>query len=182
MAAHIGRDPEEDINWIARRTGDFLELFTAREVDAFLGFPPEPQKLRASNIGRPILNTATDNPWALYLCCAIYGNRDFVRANPVATKRALRAILKAADVCATDPAGAARRLVDGGFTKRYDYALQTLTEIPYTRWREFNAEDTMRFFALRLHEVGMIKSNPNTLLAEGTDLRFVNQLKRELKA
>ena len=29
-----------------------------------------------------------------------------------------------------------------------------------TRWREFDPEDSMRFFALRLHEVGMIKSSP----------------------
>ena len=40
----------------------------------------------------------------------------------------------------------------------------------------------MRFYALRLHEVGMIKSTPNTIIAEGTDWRFVNELKRELKA
>jgi NitT/TauT family transport system substrate-binding protein len=72
-------------------------------------------------------------------------------------------------------------LVDGGFAERYGYALQTLTEVPYDRWREFDAEDTMRFFALRLHEVDMIKSSPNALLAEGTDWRFVNELKRELK-
>jgi NitT/TauT family transport system substrate-binding protein len=182
MVAHIGLDPKEDIDWIERPTGDFLELFTAREVDAFLGFPPEPQELRARNIGRPILNTATDKPWALYLCCAIYGNRDFVRANPVATKRYLRAVLKAADFCVAEPERAAQRLVDGGFTPRYDYALQTLTEVPYDRWREFDPEDTMRFFALRLHEAGMIESSPNAILAEGTDWRFLNELKRELKA
>ena len=40
----------------------------------------------------------------------------------------------------------------------------------------------MRFFALRLHEAGMISSSPNALLAEGTDWRFLNELKRELKA
>ena len=182
MATHIGLNPKQDINWIARPDGDFIELFAAREVDAFLGFPPEPQKLRARNIGRPILNTATDKPWALYLCCAIYSNRDFVRANPIATKRALRAILKATDMCAIEPEQAARRLVDGGWTPRYEDALQTLTELPYNRWREFDPADSMRFFALRLHEAGMIKSSPNALLADGTDWRFLNELKRELKA
>ena len=29
---------------------------------------------------------------------------------------------------------------------------------------------------------GMIKSTPNTLIADGTDWRFLNELKRELKA
>ena len=67
----------------------------------------------------------------------MYGNRDFVREHPVATKRVLRAILKAADFCAAEPEMAARRLVDGGFAERYDYALQTLTELPYGSWRDY---------------------------------------------
>jgi NitT/TauT family transport system substrate-binding protein len=182
MAAHVGLDPHEDIDWVASPTGDFVELFAARDVDAFLGFPPEPQRMRARDLGRVILNLATDKPWALYLCCAVYGNRDFVRANPIATKRYLRAVLKAADMCAAEPERAAQQLVDGGWTPQYDHALETLTEVPYDRWREFDPEDTMRFFALRLHEVGFIKSTPNTLIAEGTDWRFLNELKRELKA
>ena len=109
------------------------------------------------------------------------GNRDFVRRNPVATKRVLRAILKATDFCVSDPAGAARRMVDGGFTTQYDYALQTLKEVPYNKWREYDPEDTIRFCALRLREAGMIKSNPNKIIAEATDWRFLNELKRELK-
>ena len=62
--------------------------------------------------------------------------REFVRTHPVATKRALRAILKATDVCALEPERAAQRIVEKGFTPRYDYALQTMQEIPYNRWRE----------------------------------------------
>jgi NitT/TauT family transport system substrate-binding protein len=182
MAAHVGLDPHKDIDWIVPSEGNAMELFAEGKVDAFLGFPPEPQELRARGFSRVILSTALDKPWSQYFCCILYGSRQFVRDRPVATKRVLRAILKAADLCASDPERAARRLVDGGFTERYDYALQTLTDLPYDRWREFDPEDAMRFFALRLHEVGMIKSSPNALLAEGTDWRFLNELKRELKA
>jgi NitT/TauT family transport system substrate-binding protein len=187
MAAQVGLDPHKDIEWVEGSPHTPLqlfpiELFIERKVDAFLGFPPEPQELRARKIGRVIVNTTTDKPWSQYFCCMLVGNRAFVRAHPIATKRVLRAILKANDVCAAEPERAARRLVDGGFTQRYDYALQTLTELPYATWREFDAEDSLRFFALRLHEVGMIKSSPNALLAEGTDWRFLNELKRELKA
>jgi NitT/TauT family transport system substrate-binding protein len=110
------------------------------------------------------------------------GSREFVRKHPVATKRATRANLKAIDLCAADPARAAQRLVDGGFTSRYDYAHQALGELPYDKWREYDAEDTMRFWALRLHEVGLIKSSPQNIIANGTDWRFLNELKRELKA
>ena len=42
--------------------------------------------------------------------------------------------------------------------------------------------DTMRFYALRMHEAGMIKSSPQKIIADGTDWRFLNELKRELKA
>jgi NitT/TauT family transport system substrate-binding protein len=42
----------------------------------------------------------------------LMGAKDFVRRHPVATKRVVRAILKATDLCASDPAGMARRLVD----------------------------------------------------------------------
>jgi NitT/TauT family transport system substrate-binding protein len=55
-----------------------------------------------------------------------------------------------------------------------------MREIPYGRWREYDAEDTVRFYALRLHEAGIIKSSPQKILA-GTDWRFFNELKKELK-
>jgi NitT/TauT family transport system substrate-binding protein len=182
MARHVGLDPKQDIEWVVPPDGNAIELFAAGKTDAFLGFPPEPQELRARKIGRVILNTVTDQPWSQYFCCMIYGSRTWVRDHPVATRRFLRATFKAAEFCSAEPETAARRLVDGGFTERHDYALQTVEEVPYDRWHEYDSEDTMRFFALRLNEVGMISSTPNQILAEGTDWRFVNQLKRELKA
>jgi NitT/TauT family transport system substrate-binding protein len=39
----------------------------------------------------------------------------------------------------------------------------------------------VRFYALRMKETGMIKSSPKTIIAEGTDWRFLDELKRELK-
>jgi NitT/TauT family transport system substrate-binding protein len=52
------------------------------------------------------------------------------------TKRVLRAILKAADVCAQEPERAARYLVTKGYEPRYEVALEVLKELPYRRWRE----------------------------------------------
>jgi NitT/TauT family transport system substrate-binding protein len=112
----------------------------------------------------------------------LIGNQEFVRKYPIAAKRVLRAILKAADLCATQPEPAARRIVDRGFTPRYDYAVQTLSELPYDKWREYDPEDTMRFYALRLHEAGFIKASPQKIIADSADWRFLNELKRELKA
>src|SRR6202008_1714528 len=114
------------------------------KIDGFLAFPPEPQELRARHIGHVIVNTAVDRPWSDYFCCMLAGNREYVRKYPVATKRVVRAVLKAADLCATEPARVARSIVDRRFTDRYDYASQTLSEVPYDRWREYDAEDTIR--------------------------------------
>jgi NitT/TauT family transport system substrate-binding protein len=182
MATEIGLDAQEDIEWVTSEGGSALERFVAGDTDAFLGFPPEPQELRRRGVDRVILNTILDRPWSQYFCCMMYSNAAWVRDHPVATKRFLRAIYKAADFCTAEPASAARQLVDQGFAEIYDDALQTIEEITYDRWHEFDSEDTMRFYGLRLHEAGMVNSSPNALLAEGTDWRFLNELKRELKA
>jgi NitT/TauT family transport system substrate-binding protein len=89
---------------------------------------------------------------------------------------------EAADLCVTEPTRVARSIVAGGFTDRYDYALATLQEVQYNKWREYDPEDTIRYYALRLHEAGMIKSVPNKIIAENTDWRFLDELKYELKA
>ena len=184
MAAHVGIDPGKDLHWVTSQPAGPMELFTGGKVDAFLGFPPDPQELRAQHIGRVIVNSALDRPWSQYYCCMLAGNREFVRKYPVATKAVLRAVLKAADLCVTEPARAARRLVDGGFTANYDYALQTMRDagLAYGKWRQYDPEDTVRFYALRLREAGMLKSNPQKIVAQATDWRFLKELRQELKS
>ncbi len=181
MAAYVGLDPRKDINWVAHPSAEAMQLLAIGKIDAFLGFAPDPQELRAKKIGHVVVNSSVDRPWSQYFCCVVAGNREFVRTHPVATKRALRAILKAADLCALEPERAARFLVDRDYVKRFDYALQTMKEVPYNKWREYDHEDTVRFYALRLHEAGMIKSAPQKIIAQGTDWRFLNELKKELK-
>jgi NitT/TauT family transport system substrate-binding protein len=134
-----------------------------------------------SSQDKVILNSGSDRPWSRYFCCVIGANREFVQRNPVATKRALRAILKASDICAAEPQRAAQLLTDKGIAPSYGTALQVLTELPYNRWREYDHEDTVRFYSLRLNEIGMIKSTPDKIIQQGTDWRFLNDLKQELK-
>jgi NitT/TauT family transport system substrate-binding protein len=182
MAAYVGLDPDTDIRWVAPPPAEAMELLRAGEIDAFIGFPPDNQELRARKIGHVVVNTATDKPWSQYFCCMLAGNKDFVRRHPVATKRAMRAILKATAVCNAEPERAAQFVVDRGYTPSYDYAIQAMREIPFSRWREFDPEDTLRFYALRLREAGMIKSSPKKIIGEATDWRLFNELKKELKA
>lgn len=180
IAAYVGLNPAKDIEWVVQ-AGNPSKLFVEGKVDAFLGTPPQPQELRSNRIGRVILSTTTDPPWSQQFCCMVSARAEFVSRYPIATKRVLRAILKAADLCASNPQGVARQLVDRGFLRSYDFALQTLGDVRYDRWREYDAEDSLRFFALRMQETGIIKSNPKEIIANGTDWSFLDELKRELK-
>ena len=181
MAAYVGLDPGKDINWATYPSAESIRLLAEGKIDAFLAFPPEAQELRARKIGHVVVNSGADRPWSQYLCCMLAGNREFVRKNPIATKRVLRAILKASDLCALEPERSARTVIEKGYATNYEYALQTMRDVPYGKWRQYEPEDTVRFYALRLHDAGMLKSSPQKLITQGTDWRFLNELKKELK-
>jgi NitT/TauT family transport system substrate-binding protein len=132
-------------------------------------------------IGRVIVNTSRDRPWDQYFCCMVAARKEFVATNPVATKRAVRAILKATDICTTQPERAARHMVERGYEPRYEVAFEVVKSLSYNRWRAYDPDDSLRFFGVRLHESGLIKTGPQKLIAQGTDWRFLNELKRELK-
>jgi len=182
FVAYVGLDPQRDIDWVMEPSWEEAErLFLEGKVDAVMTGPPRSFELRARRIGQALVNTTTDRPWSQYFCCLVTARKDFVLRNPVATKRAIRALLKSADVCALEPERVARLLMDKQLSPRYEYALQTVKELPYGRWRDYDAEAAVRFYALRLHDVGMVKSSPQKIIAQGTDWRFLNELKKELK-
>jgi NitT/TauT family transport system substrate-binding protein len=99
MASYVGLDPVKDISWveITDYSVSIAQLLAEGKIDAFLATPPESQELRAQNVGHVIVDWAVDRPWSHYFCCMFAGNSEFVRTRPVATKRVLRAILRAAD-------------------------------------------------------------------------------------
>jgi NitT/TauT family transport system substrate-binding protein len=181
IAAYVGLDPGRDITFVTLPLAETIQLFADGKIDAIFDFPPVPQELRARKIGHVVVDGRVDRPWSQYFCCMLAAHREFVQKYPAATKRAVRAIMKANDVCTREPERVAQLLVDKGYTPRYDYAVQALKELPYSKWREYNPEDTVRFYALRLREAGMIKSSPQKIIAQGTDWRFLNELKSELK-
>ena len=89
-----------------------MRQFAEGKIDALIAAPPWSYEMRARKIGHVLVNMTVDRPWSQYFCCILTGNREFVRRNPVATKRAMRAILKSVDFCA-DESGAERALVSG---------------------------------------------------------------------
>jgi NitT/TauT family transport system substrate-binding protein len=179
FAKYVGVSPQ-DINWVVHPYPDHLRLFKEGKIDAFFATYPWLSELRKKKIGHALVNTASDKPWSQHTCCLIATHKEFVGKHPTATKRALRALLKATDICASEPNRVARFLADKGFAS-YDSAIEMLRELPYN-WRDYGPEDAIRFYALRMRELGMIKSTPQRIIAQGTDWRFLKELRRELKA
>lgn len=183
IMAWVGMDPRTDVHWVETlRMSESMRLFVEGQVDAFLGFAQQPLQVRAMRVGRTLIDTTRDRPWSQYFCCLAAARRDFVRQYPYATKRALRALLKAADLCTQDPDGAARLMETRGIFPDYELARELIRSLPYDRWRTDDPEDSLRFHALRLRDVGMIKATPQTLIERGTDWRFLDELKKEMKA
>ena len=189
LLAFVGIDLENEVEFVELSSpADLLQAFEAGTIDAWLVPRPYSTLLRSAKIGHVVLSAMMDAPWSQYFCCMATVYRDFGEKHPAATKRALRAILKAADVCAREPERAARYIVDKGFTRRLDTgrpfsyaeALDVITGLQYTGWRQFDPADSVRFFALRLKEAGLVKSTPDELIARATDWRYLAQIKREL--
>jgi NitT/TauT family transport system substrate-binding protein len=183
MMAQVGLDPQADVTWATHEPPEAIQLLADGGVDAYLGFPPDPQEMHARGIGHVVVNSMLDRPWSQYFCCMVVANREFVSRHPIATTRALRAILNGIDLTAHDPQAAVRFLVDQGYTTQYDYTLEAVATIHAGGWRaDYDAEDTLRYYALRLYEAGMIRSSPDAIIARGTDWRFLSEVRRDRTA
>ena len=75
-------------------------------------------------------------------------------------------MMRATDICSAKPDWVARRLVDRGFTPRYDHARQGLDDVSYRAWREYDAEDAVRFWTPREREIGLTKSSPEKIISQ----------------
>jgi len=84
--------------------------------------------------------------------------------------------LKASELSRVRPGAGSESISAQGFETSPEYACQAIRELPHGKWRDYNPEETVRFYAL-----GMVKGAPQKLIAQGTDWRFLNEPKKELK-
>jgi len=183
IVAYVGMDPRTDVNYVWVSKDEAIRLFQDGKIDAFMSFPPGAHELMHKGIGHLLVDTNVDKPWSQYFCCMMTGHSDFIKKNPIATKRALRAILKVTDIVSRDPGLATRALIANKVITEteYEHTLPELKHIPYGNWRQYNPEDTIRFYALRMRDIGMIKSNPQQFIDQHTDWRFINELKKDFR-
>ena len=81
--------------------------------------------------------------------------RDFLGPYLVGAKPAIRALLKAANLCTKEPEAGVRVLVNRGFEPRYDVIVKVLEEVHYLSWRDTHPKGALHFLGLRLHEAGL---------------------------
>jgi len=192
LCAYVGIDPLTNVSFfeVAPDYGGMMTAYLEGRSDALLAASDGAAVLRreSRNPGTKILDQTTDKPWSQYFCCLLVAHRDWARRNPVATKRVTRAVLRAADATAKDRVGAARagvgasirNLLPRGNVSELDILSDTIA-MPSYDWREYDPEETLRFFALRLGDVKLIKSTPQQIIAQGSDPAFMRQLRTELK-
>jgi NitT/TauT family transport system substrate-binding protein len=137
MLAYVGINPKE-VNWLPGASSllDAKIAFITGKSDAFVGFAQQPVEVREMKIGHVIVDTTTDRPWSQYFCCMLAANRNFAQRYPITTKRAIRAILRAADLCASEPLKVARFLADKLYEPRFHIGSEVMRRLPYNRWRE----------------------------------------------
>jgi NitT/TauT family transport system substrate-binding protein len=68
MLAYVGLDPSKDATFVESPFAESMRLLAEGKIDAYLGFPPEPQELRAKQIGHVVVNSTLDRPWSQYFC------------------------------------------------------------------------------------------------------------------
>jgi NitT/TauT family transport system substrate-binding protein len=84
MAAYVGLDPNQDIQWIT--TSQAKQVFIDGGADAILAFPPAAQELQNKQIGQMIVDSMMDKPWSQYFCCKPVSTKVFFSRNQFAYK------------------------------------------------------------------------------------------------
>ena len=182
LLGHVGIDPRKDVNFVADPNANTVERFIQGRSDAILALSNQVPVLRASpnNPGKLLIDMHSDGTWSRYYCCQLVANRDWARQNPIATKRATRALLRANDRVAKDPAAAVMAGVNAGmFTgAMYDTVLATLKNCTF-EWRELDAEASIRFNAVQLSDQKLVKGTPQQLVAQASSFGYLKELKRQ---
>ncbi len=181
---NAGVDPSE-VNFVVQPDADLTKLFLDGKSDLLFlattgafAFETNP-----ANKGHIALDQAKDPPWSQQDCCVLTVTTDWLRANPVAAKRAFRAIYRAADSLPKDRADAAKVATDKGLfggAKNVELVRGASNMVPYD-WRTYDVAASMRFHAQLLNAASLLKFTPDEAVTKATDLRFAKELAIELK-
>jgi len=175
-----GLNPARDVTFTLRPgpIAQVIDPLNEGKFDGFYAGPPGIFQARAAHLGHEIINLMMDKPWSDNYCCGIAATTSFVQKNPVATKRALRALLKASDETSSQPEAAARYVVDKGYRPGYDDVIASFKEMTHNQWRSLDHEASYRFHVKNFQAAGVIKNPVDQLVRTGVNLTFLDDLKK----
>jgi NitT/TauT family transport system substrate-binding protein len=178
-----GVDPK-DVNFVVQADANPLQLYLDGKSDAvFVATTGVPALMKnPANKGHVIHSQVMDEPWKSTNCCFIIASEQWYGANPIAAKRAMRAIYRTADALPANRGDAAKLATDknlfGGAA-----ALANVTEaanmVPL-EWRAYDLEKAVRFYAPLLTDVGVLKASTGDIL-KAVDIKIYKELSTELK-
>jgi NitT/TauT family transport system substrate-binding protein len=178
-----GVDPK-DVNFVVQADADVLKLYLDGKSDVMYVATTAAAALMANpaNKGHVIFSQVKDEPWKSTNCCFIIVSEPWYRANPIAAKRAMRAIYRTADALPADRSDAAKLAADKGLFGGAA-ALANITVaanmVPLD-WRTYDLEKAVRFYAPLLTDVGLVKASTDDVL-KAIDLKIFKELSTELK-
>ena len=178
-----GVDPK-DVNFVAQSDADVVKLYLDGKNDAVLvpAAAAEALKANPANKGHVIFMQTNDEPWSRLDCCVVATTQDWYRANPIAAKRAMRAILRTADALTADRAAAAKLATDKGLfggANNFNNVRNAVNMLKFN-WRDLDADKSLRVSGALLADTGLMKISVDEL-AKSLDLRILRELKTELK-
>jgi NitT/TauT family transport system substrate-binding protein len=181
---NAGVDPSE-VNFIVQPDANLTQLFLEGKSDllflattADVAFKSNPQ-----NKGHVVLDQAMEKPWSEQNCCMITSTTAWLRTNPAAAKRALRAIYRAADSLPKDRSDAAKVAVDKGLfggAANVELVREAANMVPYD-WRSYDVPESIRFHTKLMSAVNLSKLTPEETIAKSTELRYAKELASEIK-
>lgn len=181
---NAGVDPK-DVSFVVHADADPTKAYLEGRSDAVFVTTTAAVGLRANsaNKGHVIVDQAMDKPWSEQDCCILCANAEWARANPIAAKRAVRAVLRAADSMGADRADAVKIATDKGLfggAKNYEAVRAAANMVPLD-WRALDPGRSVRFHGQLMVDVGLLKITADDAATRGTDLRIFRELKSDLK-
>jgi len=178
-----GVDPKE-VNWVVQADANPTQLFLdGKSAAVFVAANAVPALMKnPANKGHVIHSQAMEEPWKSTNCCFILASEPWYRANPIAAKRALRAIDRTADTLPADRSDAAKLATDKGLyggPAAFANVRDAANMVPLD-WRSYDLEKAIRFYAPLLTDVGVLKASTDDLL-KTVDLKIFKELSAELK-
>lgn len=179
---NAGIDPKE-VNFVidANPTKAYLD----GKSDALVSATTGAVALHANpaNKGHVILDQSMAKPWSEQDCCILVANADWLRANPIAATRAVRAVMRAADSLGDDRAETVKQMTDKGLfggAKNYD-AARAAANMVSLDWRALDPARSLRFHGGLMAQVGLMKTPADEIATKGTDTAAFQELKVVLK-